>query len=162
MSDARRSSRWLIDDSLAPGESVLLTVEGICAAMTVTTIAVVVALPARGSRDPIVRRYPHEELRDVAVTRPRYGIGWLSLRAGDPGAQAVTRVRYLACRRQHVEAAALLIRERMRPAAAEDDSLLEPGASCGAETDRRRRLDRPSETSVLRDGSSGQSGDASP
>ncbi|MGO9205551.1 MAG: hypothetical protein ACLQBX_05050 [Candidatus Limnocylindrales bacterium] len=140
-----------MDDYLAPGESVLATIEGIGAALFVTTTTrVVVTLATWGGHDPIVRRYAHADLRDVAVTRPRYGIGWLSLWAGDPGAQAITRVRYPACRLGRVEAAAGLIRERMGPAPTKARPPVVPGVSGRSEMSRRQRQDRPSETSVLR------------
>jgi hypothetical protein len=150
-----------MDDYLAPGDSVLASIEGIGAALTVTTTEVVVTLAARSGRDPIVRRYAHADLRDVAVTRPRYGIGWLSLRAGDPGTQAITRVRYPACRLGHVEAAAGLIRERMGPAATKARPPVDPGGSSRSEMSRRKP-ERDSETSFIGDPSRGRIGDASP
>ena len=149
-----------MDDYLAPGDSVLASIEGIGAALTVTTTEVVVTLAARSGRDPIVRRYAHADLRDVAVTRPRYGIGWLSLRVGDPGAQAITRVRYRACRLEHVEAAAGLMRERMRPAVAEGRLPAESGILCRSETGRRQRGHRGSGTSVPQAGPRGNISDA--
>jgi hypothetical protein len=161
MNETRRRSTQPRDIELAPGESVLASIEGIGAALTVTATRVVVTLAARSGRDPIVRRYAHADLRDVVVTRPRYGIGWLSLWAGEPGAQAITRVRYQACRLGHVEAAAGLIRERMGLAATKARPPVDPGVSGRSEMSRRKP-ERASETSLTGDPSRGRIGDASP